>query len=260
MDRADSYPRIGVVTPSYNQGSFIGETIDSVLSQNYPNLDYWIIDGGSTDDTTNILKSYGDRIKWISEQDRGQGHALNKGFRRIDGDVVAFLNSDDLYLPHTLSSVAHYFHDHPDAMWLTGDHAIIDGKGQAVQGYVVKYKRMLRKQPSFRSLAVANYVVQPSTFWRRGLLEEIGFFDESLHYCFDYDFWLRAIGRHPLHVINEPLSLFRVHGRSKGGTEFPRQFAEEHEVLRRHTSSKGLLALHRLHAALIVFTYNLIKR
>ncbi len=254
------YARIGVVTPSYNQGAFIRETIGSVLGQEYPNLDYRVIDGGSTDSTVAILRSYGPKADWISEPDDGQASAINKGLKDISADIVAFINSDDVYLPGTFSSVAAYFTDHPEAMWLTGDHFVIDAQGSRIQSYVAAYKRMLRGRPTFRRLAVANYIVQPSTFWRKKLLDEIGFFDESLKYCFDYDFWMRAIRRHPLHVIRRPLSLFRVHGGSKGGSQFSMQFAEEHAVVRRYISGKPLLALHWFHARLIVFAYRLIKR
>jgi glycosyltransferase involved in cell wall biosynthesis len=253
------YPGIGIVTPSLNQGRFIRETIDSILQQRYPHLDYWVIDGGSTDDTVEILASYGSRVKWISEKDSGQAHALNKGLKRITADIVAFINSDDVYLPGALLAVARYFESHPDAMWLTGDHFVVDGTGRKVQSYVVKYKRFLRRHPGFGRLAVANYIVQPSTFWRRELLDKMGFFDESLRYCFDYDFWMRIIRTHPLHVLPTPLSLFRIHEASKGGSQYGRQFAEEHQVLRRYTRSTVLLSLHRLHAMLIVMAYRIVK-
>jgi glycosyltransferase involved in cell wall biosynthesis len=258
--RTGDYPRIGIVTPSYNQAAFIRATIDSVLGQEYPNLDYRVIDGASTDGTPEILAGYGDRINWVSEKDDGQTQAINKGLAMLRTDVLAFINSDDVYLPGTLAIVARYFHDHPDALWFTGDHSIIDARGRQIQPYVATYKRILRKKPTFRSLAVANYIVQPSTFWRRELLEKIGPFDESLRYCFDYDFWMRAIRRYPLHVTSEPLSLFRVHGGSKGGSQFVRQFREEHEVLKRYTASATLLGLHRLHAELIVLAYRILKR
>jgi glycosyltransferase involved in cell wall biosynthesis len=254
------YPRIGVVTPSYNQGAFIRETIDSVLGQDYPSIEYRVIDGGSTDDTLDVLKSYGSAVDWISEPDHGQASAINKGLKGVSADIVAFINSDDVYLPGTFSSVAAYFAAHPDASWLTGDHFVIDSRGKRIRSYVSAYKKILRKRPTFGRLAMANYIVQPSTFWRKKLLDEIGFFDESLRYCFDYDFWVRAMLRHPLHVTSRPFSLFRVHGASIGGSEFTRQFAEEHAVLRRYTSSKLLLARHLLHARLIVFAYRLIKR
>ena len=253
------YPKIGIVTPSYNQGAFIRSTIDSVLGQAYPNLEYWVIDGGSTDDTVDILKSYGNRINWISEKDDGQTQAINKGLANLRADVVAFLNSDDLYLPGTLATVGRYFRDRADAFWLTGDHFIIDASGKKMQSYVAAYKRILRRNPTFHRLAVANYIVQPSTFWRKSLLQEVGLFDEGLRYCFDYDFWMRAIRLHPLHVIGESLSLFRIHKGSKGGSEFVSQFEEEHTVLKRYTADRRLLGLHRLHAALIVFAYRILK-
>lgn len=254
------FPRIGIVTPSYNQGSFIRETIESVLQQRYPNLEYWVIDGGSTDGTIDILRSYGQQINWISEEDRGQAHAINKGLQKISADIVTFINSDDLYLPDTFFLVSRYFLEHPSVQWVTGDYAIIDGSGRMMQPYIVSYKRMLRKHPTFQRLAVANYIIQSSTFWRKELADEVGLFEESLRYCFDYDFWIRAIKKHPLHVINDQLSLFRIHANSKGGSEFSRQFDEEHKVLTRHTPDKLLLGLHRLHAGLIVFAYKALKR
>lgn len=253
-------PRIGIVTPSFNQGAFIRETIESVLQQEYPNYEYWIIDGGSTDGTLDILKSYGQRINWISEKDRGQAHAINKGLQRVSADILTFINSDDLYLPNALFIVGRYFSEHHEAMWLTGDYAIIDDNGNNIQPYVIRYKKMLRDRASFRGLAVANSIVQPSTFWRSQLLQEIGFFDESYRYCFDYDFWLKGIKKYRPHVIDDQLSLFRIHRDSKGGSEFSKQFEEEHEVLHRYTTNKLLLGLHRLHSRLIVFAYHILKR
>lgn len=257
--RAAEYPKIGIITPSFNQGCYIRETIDSVLEQQYPNLEYWVIDGGSTDNTVEILKSYGPAINWTSEKDDGQADALNRGLKRVTAEIVAFVNSDDLYLPGTLSLVGRHFGLHPDTMWLTGDHYIIDHRGRHIQSFVVSYKRILRRRPSFKTLAVANYIVQPSTFWRRELMDEIGFFDASLRYCFDYDFWMRAILRHSPDVVQAPLSLFRIHGASKGGSRFVEQFAEEYRILSRHTTNKILRGLHRLHGMLIVLAYRIIK-
>lgn len=258
--KTGGFPKIGIVTPAFNQGAFIRETIESVLGQGYPDLEYHVIDGGSTDDTLEVLRGFGGQITWLSEKDRGQAHAINKGLQKTSADIVAFINSDDVYLPHTFSLVSRYFSDHPEAMWLTGDYAIIDGTGKPIQPYVAAYKRLLRKRPDFQRLALANFIAQPSTFWRKELFEELGPFEESLRYCFDYDFWLKASRKHPLHVIDHPLSLFRVHGASKGGSEFSKQFKEEHEVLRRYTSSGRLLGLHRLHGAMIVFAYRILKR
>jgi len=262
-DRPDNTarkPRIGIITPSLNQGRYIRETIKSILRQNYPTLEYWVVDGGSTDDTIPILESLGSRINWISGEDDGQAQAINKGLKRVSAEIVAFLNSDDVYLPGTLDRVSQYFQSHPEAVWLTGDHFIIDESGRRIQSFIVRYKRLLRRSPTFGKLAVANFIVQPSTFWRRSFMDDLGLFDESLAYCFDYDFWLRAILRQPLHVIPTPLSLFRIHGKSKGGSQFQQQFSEEYRVLKRYTRSQSLLGLHRLHTLLVVFAYRFLKR
>jgi len=254
-----SLPTISIITPSYNQGKFIRETIDSVLSQNYPNLEYWVIDGGSTDDTVKILKSYGDKIKWVSEKDGGQTEAINKGMKMATGEVVAYLNSDDAYLPNTFMTVAETFAASPESQWLTGDYFIIDEKGKKIQSYVATYKKFLRKYPTTSVLNIANFVIQPSTFWRRSLFAEIGYFDESLRYCMDYEYWMRAIRKYPPVISARHFSLFRIHGNSKGGSLFQKQFAEEHEILKRFENNPLVLGLHWLHAAAIVAVYKLIK-
>lgn len=252
-------PRISVITPSFNQGKFIKQTIDSVLNQNYPNLEYIIMDGGSTDETIEILKSYGSKIQWISKPDKGQSDALNKGLKQSTGDVVAYLNSDDVYLPNTLLRVGTYFSEHPNVLWLTGDYQIINESGKIIQSFVTWYKSILRTLSSPDLLCVVNFINQPSTFWRKPLLNELGYFDQSLHFCMDYDFWLRIIHKHPLHQVRFVFSAFRIHSKSKGGGQFIKQFEEEHTVAQRYTKNKILLFLHKLHANLISIVYTLIK-
>src|SRR3989339_370760 len=122
-----------IITPSYNHAEFIRQTIDSVLVQNYPNLEYWVIDGGSTDNTVQILKSYGSKIKWISENDHGQADAINKGLVLARADIVAWLNSDDLYEPETLQKVATYFSKHKDVDCIYGDMNFVDRDGKNPQ-------------------------------------------------------------------------------------------------------------------------------
>lgn len=255
-----TYPSISIVTPSYNQAQFIRETIDSVLNQNYPNLEYWVIDGGSTDGTVDILKSYGKKIKWVSEKDKGQTEAINKGFAKCHGEILAYLNSDDAYLPNTLHTVAEHFQAHPESQWLTGDYFIIDEHGRKFQSFVANYKKLLRRRPSFASLAVANYIAQPSTFWRAAAAQEVGTFNEKWRYCMDFDYWLRLFTRYPLSVSDRHFSLFRIHGQSKGGAQYRKQFQEEHRVVLAHTSNIVLLALHWLHAQSIVLAYDWIKK
>jgi len=259
MKKKPEYPRISIITPSFNQGRFIKQTIDSILNQNYPNLEYWVVDGGSTDDTVDILKSYGKKINWVSEKDKGQTDAINKGLKRITGDIVAYLNSDDMYLPNTLHTVAEYFMNHADAQWLTGDYFIIDADGKKIQSYVAAYKTMLRRNPTFARLCIANFINQPSTFWSRTLIDEIGFLDEHLRYVMDFDYWMRIIQKYPLHVLPRHLSFFRIHDESKGGSQYGHQFAEEHETVKRYTGNGMLRFFHLIHASLIILAYKFIK-
>jgi glycosyltransferase involved in cell wall biosynthesis len=254
-----NYPKISIVIPSYNQGRFIRETIDSVLNQNYPDVEVIVMDGGSTDETVSVLKEYGEKISWVSKKDNGQTDAINQGMKKAKGEIVAYINSDDVYLPNTFFTVAEYFMQHPKTMWATGDYFIIDAEGRKIQSYVAWYKTMLRQQPTFSKLSVANYIIQPSTFWRRSVYKEVGMFDESLRYCMDYDFWMRLIQKHPLAVIKNHFSLFRIHSLSKGGSQYEKQFAEEHTVLLRYTKNPVLLVLHKLHAFLVIMIYKGIK-
>lgn len=253
-------PRISIITPSFNQGRFIKQTIDSVLNQDYPNLEYIVMDGGSTDDTLSILKSYGNRIIWESKKDKGQSEAINKGLKLATGEIVAYLNSDDTYAPNTLLTIGQYFLEHSKTMWLTGDYSIVDANNKKIQSYVSLYKRLLRRTSSFSLLCIANYIIQPSTFWRRSLFKEVGYFNESLRYCMDYDFWMRIIQKYPLAVSSRSFSLFRIHGASKGGIQYKKQFEEEHQVMENYTNNVLLLYVHKIHAQLISWIYNFIKK
>src|SRR5919199_239465 len=134
-------PSISVITPSYNQAQFIRQTVESVLTQNYPRLEYIVIDGLSTDNTLDVLKPYQTKLRLISERDNGQTDAINKGLRMATGDIVCWLNSDDFFLPNTLEIVGDFFLAHPNKTWLTGDCLIINETGAPIQGAVRQYKR-----------------------------------------------------------------------------------------------------------------------
>lgn len=255
-----TYPKISIVIPSYNQGLFIKETIDSVLNQKYPNLELIIIDGNSTDSTISILESYGRKIKWISEKDSGQTEAINKGLKMASGDILTYLNSDDCYLPGSLLAVSNFFNTHNNVYWVTGDYIIINEKGHRIQPYICWYKRILRKFHSPFMLYFANFIIQPSTFWKKTVTLRVGFFNESLKYVMDYDYWLRIINKYPLYVINKSLSAFRIHSSSKGGSQFKNQFNEELSVVLKYSKKRFIFFLHYCHNKLIIFIYNFIKR
>ena len=251
-------PRISIVTPSFNQGKFIRQTIDSVLGQNYPNLEYIIMDGGSTDNTHEILQSYGNKINWVSEKDQGQADAINKGMFRASGEILAYINSDDCYLPNIFNLVARKF-SLTGCKWLTGDYSIIDQDSQEIQGFVVKYKIFWRKFSSSRVLSLLNYIAQPSTFWHRDIWNLIGPYDIDLQYAMDYDFWLRAFKIESPLILNQTLSRFRIHKTSKGSSQFQNQFDEEINVLRRYNNNYLIDWLHQCHNYLNKQIYKMIK-
>jgi glycosyltransferase involved in cell wall biosynthesis len=206
------FPRISIVTPSLNQGAYIEENIKSVLNQEYPNFEHIIIDGGSTDGTIDILGKY-DHVIWVSEKDSGQSEAINKGFKRANGDILAWLNSDDCYEPNAFKTIAKELNKDEGKYFVFGDCNVIDGKGEIIGFIKGKYK----EQRSLIEYWKDAYIPQPSVFFYRDLLDEIGFLNESLHYALDWDFWLRISEKYSLFYVNKPLSNFRSHEKQKTG-------------------------------------------
>ncbi|MFQ5509841.1 MAG: glycosyltransferase family 2 protein [Leptospirillia bacterium] len=204
-------PRISVVTPSFNQARYVGDTICSVVGQGYPNLEYLVIDGGSTDGSRDVIASHGARLAyWVSEPDRGQTDAINKGLAKSTGEIVAYLNSDDLYLDDTFERVADFFTDHPEVDIVYSDLKVIDGEGVSLGRW--------KSRPFDRvALLCRNFIFQPTVFIRRRVLDKIGRFDEALHYVMDVDFWYRASNYFRFHYLSEPLAVFRLHDESKTG-------------------------------------------
>lgn len=248
-------PAITIITPSFNQARFIERTIRSVLDQDYPNLEYIVIDGGSRDGTVDILRKYEGRLTWISERDKGQADAINKGINRSTGDIIAYLNSDDVYEKDALARVAGYFSVHPDAMWLTGKCRIIDERDREVRRPITAYKNLMLRHFSYSLLLVTNPVSQPATFWRREALREIGLFDEDQHLVMDYDYWLRMGRKYPLAVLDAYLAGFRVYAASKTSSSFLTTFRQEMAMARKYSNSPMLNGLHRLSYFAITLAY-----
>jgi len=205
------YPRISMVTPSYQQGDYIERTIQSVLEQFYPNLQYFVQDGGSRDSTVGVLKRYEDKISgWASEKDSGQSQAINLGFDHADGEIMAWLNSDDLLLPGALHAVAEYFNRHPDVDVVYGNRLLIDEKDMEIGRWIL---------PGHDSdvLSWADYVPQETLFWRRGIWEKVGGkIDESFRFAMDWDLLVRFrdVGAKFGH-IPQFLGAFRIHEHQK---------------------------------------------
>lgn len=248
-------PRITIITPSLNQGDFIGQTIDSVLDQSYPDLEYIVIDGGSTDNTLEVLKKYSGRISWVSEKDRGQSNAINKGLWMASGEIVAYLNSDDIYLPGALRAVGEFFASNPEAAWLTGRCRIIDHCGAEIRRGIALYKNFWLLINSYQILLILDFISQPATFWRRVVIDEIGGFDEELEYAMDYDYSLRVGKKFKLLVLHKYLASYRIHHSSKAGGSAHAQFDVDLQIAQRYSSSKLLQNLHNLHNFLIISTY-----
>ncbi|MBV9547460.1 MAG: glycosyltransferase, partial [Chloroflexi bacterium] len=174
--------RLSVITPSFNQSRFIERTIRSVLDQELSAIELLVMDGGSTDGTVDILRAYSDRCFWVSESDKGQAHAINKGLSIARGDIIGWLNSDDIYRPGALETVLRFFDAHPDIDLVYGDAEFIDEDDEIIAPYYTEPWNLER-------LADVCYICQPAAFFRQSVTTRYGPLDESLHYCMDYEYW-----------------------------------------------------------------------
>lgn len=254
--------KLSVITPSFNQAIFIERTICSVVSQTGDfDLEYIIIDGGSTDGSVDIIKRYAaqdHRIRWISEPDHGQSDAINKGLRLATGDVVAYLNSDDIYYPGALQCITRIFQDQT-VMWAYGRCRIINETDQEIFKPVTWYKNIIGRFYHYWSLLIVNYISQPTVFWRRSLLTEVGYLKEDEHLVMDYELWCRFGQRYPATPVRCYLAGFRLYTTSKSSQGFVQQFQDEYRIAQQFTQNRLVLWIHRLHSWLIVLGYRYIR-
>jgi glycosyltransferase involved in cell wall biosynthesis len=220
-------PLVSIVTPCRNAARFIGETVRSVLDQDYPDFEYLIMDGASTDGTLDVLASFGTRLRVISAPDRGQADAVNRGFAQTSGSIFAFLNADDLYHPGAIRAAVEALAAHPEAAAVYGEARYIDESGRPLGKYPV--------EPFDRSVFQRRcYICQPAAFMRRDAFQACGMLDARLHYALDYDLWIRLSASYPMLKIDRELADSRLHAAAKTLAEMPAAMLESIEVLRRH--------------------------
>lgn len=226
MEETMALPKLSIITPSFNQGKFLEHTILSVLSQNYDNLEYMIIDGGSIDGSVEIIRKYEQYLSyWVSEPDRGQSHAINKGLKRAMGNIIGWLNSDDTYLLGCFKYVVEIFKKYPDAEIIYGNFF-----------YINETAKIFRKRHVFRSfryetLLFHNYLGQPAVFFRKNILDKVGYLDENLDYAMDWDFFLRMKRQCKMVHIDRFLATYRLHRASKTSREGETNYACDLEYI-----------------------------
>ncbi len=228
LPAGESWPLISIITPSYNQGPFIEETIRSILCQDYPLVEYLVMDAGSTDETVSILEHYSECIAWVSEPDEGQADAINKGMARANGQIIAYLNSDDYYLPGVLHRVAAQFRQHPENRLIYGDCMAIWGDGSEkglIVGHPFNMKRVVQR---------GEFVPQQSAFWSRAATNQAGYFDKSLHFAMDYDYFIRLGETGPVQYVPETWACFRFAPHTKSVSAEDRHWREILAVSQRH--------------------------
>jgi glycosyltransferase involved in cell wall biosynthesis len=228
-------PLVSIITPSLNQGFLIRETIKSVITQDYPNIEYIVIDGGSSDGTIPILQEFQQHLYWISEPDRGQSDAINKGWKLAKGEIISWLNSDDTLLPGAVSKCVESFQTMPEISALYGDCDYIGPHGAVISSYPTQpfnYKNLVT--------STVNFLPQPATFVRRSLIEKVGLLDDSLHFAMDLDYWLRAGLISDFRYLPERLATLRLHSSAKSLNQLHGFASEIIEIYQRFFSRNDL--------------------
>jgi glycosyltransferase involved in cell wall biosynthesis len=230
----DNWPKISVITPSYNQAQFIEATILSVLDQGYPNLEYIVIDGGSTDGSVEIIQKYADRLTyWVSEKDRGQSHAINKGFLKATGQIICWLNSDDTFMPGTLNTVADHLADGQGVYALLGHCYVVYSDGRPTLLLQGRYENRVRLLQYWNEYQMH----QPAIFWRREVYEKIGLLDEKMHFIMDFDYWARIASHFDFKNLDVPLASANYHAEAKTGDNYAQYHKDLQKYNRRYWGS-----------------------
>jgi len=251
--------KISVITPVLNGEKFIRQTVESVLSQKGPfELEYIVRDGCSSDGTLAILAEYGDRIKVVSQKDGSPQEAINRGLSEASGDIGAWLNADDIYLPGTLAKVVETFSSKPSAQWLYGRCSIIGGDGAEIRKPVTLYKELLGYFSSRNVLLCENYISQPATFWRMDFWRSLGGLSSPWKAAWDYELWLKMSSLSKPLAVHSRLASFRRHPNSISENFTQRQFQEELSIAKMHGNCLHY-SIHAFNSWKIVAAYKLLN-
>lgn len=242
-------PNISIVIPSYNKEKYIKKTLDSIVSQSYKNYEVIIQDGGSTDGSVKIIKQYAKKnkkIKWESRKDKGQLDAINKGLRKATGDILTFINADDVYKKNAFQQVADCYKNNPNTIWFAGRGDIINKNGKQIQKAVTIYKNILQKINYYPLLLTVNYLTQPSVFISRKAYKKYGPFTGTKNYVMEYEMWLKLGKVQMPTLIDQTISSFRLFIGNKSTIYFDELLRLDYKIASKFTNSKVLMFLHKL--------------
>ena len=242
--------KISIVIPSLNKAKYIGQTLESIVKQNYPNLEVIIEDGGSRDGTLDIIKKYAKKypkiFKYESKKDKGQRDAINKGFEKAKGEILTYINADDVYADGAFRNIEKAYSENSGALWFAGRGRVIDEDGKGIARIVTWYKNLLLTFNFYPLLLVTNYLMQPSVFVTRKAYKKYGPFT-GRNFVMEYDLWLK-IGKEKMPVIiNKDLSLFRIEPSTITQSQSRDLLQEDEKIVKQHTHNKLVLFLHKLH-------------
>lgn len=244
-------PKISIVIPSYNKVKFIAATLDSIVNQSYPDKEVIIQDGGSTDGTAKIIKQYAQKypelIKWESKKDKGQLDAINKGLKKAKGEILTFINADDVYESEAFQAVVTAYRNHPHSLWFAGRGKIIDEKGKEISKCVTAYKNLLLFLNRFSGLLLVNYLMQPSIFLNSNAYNKYGPFTGTERIVLEYDLWLKLAQVQMPTIIDKTLSDFRLYSAGLSIQSYQQILTAEAKLILNYTHDENIIKLHRWH-------------
>lgn len=244
-------PLISIVIPSYNKVKYISKTLESIVKQNYKNYEVIIQDGGSNDGTVEIIKKYAKKypkfISYVSMKDGGQLEAINTGIKKAKGNIITFINADDIYEAGTFESVAGHYTENPNALWFAGKGIVIDKNDIEIAKLATIYKSLLLKLNTIFYLLVTNYLMQPSVFLSRSVFSKYGLFTGTKFAVMEYDMWLK-IGKDQMPIIiNKVLTKFRLEKDTKTSINAQKLLEDDDKIVKKYTKNMTILLLHSLH-------------